>query len=145
MNKNTARDPQVFEEEGATSGDCWSIAGARILPMATQHYPRDGPIAIGSESRNGNAARDRISGLQRRRSCIRGLLVHSRCQDPAYGYSTLSTRWSYCHGVGKSQWEHCPRPDLGSSILARFSGTRNESGIRLRFVEWVSGKVKLDR
>jgi hypothetical protein len=55
---------QVFEEEGATSRDCWSIADARILPMATQHDPQDGPIAIGSESRNGNAAQDQISGLR---------------------------------------------------------------------------------
>jgi hypothetical protein len=54
----------VFEEEGAASGECWSIADARILPMATQHYLRDGPIGIGSESRNGNAARDQISGLR---------------------------------------------------------------------------------
>jgi hypothetical protein len=49
-------ESRVFEEGGAASGDCWSIADAGILPMATQHYPRDGPIAIGSESRNGNAA-----------------------------------------------------------------------------------------
>jgi hypothetical protein len=55
---------RVFEEGGAASGDCWSIADARILPMATQHYPRDGPITIGSESRNGNAARDQILGLR---------------------------------------------------------------------------------
>jgi hypothetical protein len=76
------------------------------------------------------------------------VLVHIGYQRFAYhrvSKIALRVDWSYRHRVGKSQRERCPRLDLGSSILARFLGMRNESGICLGFVEWASGKLKLDR